>query len=132
MKKYSTWQKIAAVAAPFILAPLIYILGNYILSNFILPGCMTYQLFGVYCPGCGMTRSVAALLHGDVLLSLRQNAFVILGIIAVAVIYLRYLLKIFGVMVKPLRLSKTTVYTLIIIAGIYSVLRNFIPAIAPI
>ena len=30
-----------------------------------LPGCVFYQFTGLYCPGCGMTRALHALVHGD-------------------------------------------------------------------
>ncbi|WP_372720333.1 DUF2752 domain-containing protein [Novipirellula sp.] len=43
------------------------------------PKCQFYQATGIHCPGCGATRAVLALLHGDVLLSLRNNALLILG-----------------------------------------------------
>ncbi len=29
------------------------------------PSCPTYALFGVKCPGCGLTRSVVEFTHGD-------------------------------------------------------------------
>ena len=38
-----------------------------------LPRCMFYQTTGLYCPGCGATRALSALLHGDVLASLHNN-----------------------------------------------------------
>ncbi|GAA4470662.1 DUF2752 domain-containing protein [Novipirellula rosea] len=43
------------------------------------PKCQFYQATGIHCPGCGATRAVLALLHGDVLLALRNNALLILG-----------------------------------------------------
>lgn len=132
MKKYSIWQKTAVIICPLISAVLLYFLAGYIASHFMLPGCMTYQFLGIYCPGCGMTRSVIALLHGDVLLSLRQNAFVIFAIIVAVVLYIRFALRFFGVQLKPLKLSKKAIYLFLIAAALYSVLRNFIPAIAPI
>ena len=30
------------------------------------PGCTFYRVTGWYCPGCGMTRAMHALLHGRV------------------------------------------------------------------
>ena len=39
-----------------------------------LPKCMFHQLTGLYCPGCGATRALSAMLHGDVKASLHNNA----------------------------------------------------------
>jgi Protein of unknown function (DUF2752) len=36
--------------------------------------CLAKRLFGIPCPGCGITTSIAALLHGDFELALRANA----------------------------------------------------------
>jgi hypothetical protein len=38
-----------------------------------LPPCLFRLATGVPCAGCGMTRSVAALLHGDLVLSFRYH-----------------------------------------------------------
>ena len=49
-----------------------------------LPRCMFYQTTGLYCPGCGATRALSAMLHGDVLASLHNNLllFPLLALIA--------------------------------------------------
>lgn len=39
----------------------------------IFPACPLYQMTGLACPGCGMTRGLHALLHGDVLGALDYN-----------------------------------------------------------
>lgn len=39
--------------------------------------CIFDNLFGVQCPGCGMTRALSALLHGDILTALRYNRSVV-------------------------------------------------------
>ena len=37
------------------------------------PACPFYALTGLLCPGCGATRALAALLHGNILEALRFN-----------------------------------------------------------
>ena len=44
-------------------------IGIFIYLNLIVPGldgytCVVYRMFGIYCPGCGGTRAVSALLAG--------------------------------------------------------------------
>ena len=38
-----------------------------------LPGCMFYQATHFYCIGCGLTRALHALTHGEVLRALHMN-----------------------------------------------------------
>lgn len=45
--------------------------------------CVFLELTHLYCPGCGGTRAVIALLHGNILQSLRFNPAVFLGIIVI-------------------------------------------------
>lgn len=42
-----------------------------------VPLCPVHALTGLWCPGCGMTRAVHALLAADPLLALRSNALVL-------------------------------------------------------
>jgi hypothetical protein len=39
----------------------------------LYPQCPIYYYFGILCPGCGTTRAIAALLHGNVNQALRLN-----------------------------------------------------------
>ena len=47
-----------------------------LLKRLLLP-CPIFELTGVYCPGCGGTRAVKALLRGDGLLSIRYHPVVV-------------------------------------------------------
>jgi hypothetical protein len=47
------------------------------------PVCPFHALTGLNCPGCGMTRSLHALLHADFLAALRDNALLVVGLIFV-------------------------------------------------
>ena len=47
-------------------------------KNFRLPPCPFRTLTGIYCPGCGSTRSLTCLIHGKFLQSLRYNPLVVI------------------------------------------------------
>lgn len=38
--------------------------------------CTLYNVFGIYCPGCGGTRAAVSLIHGHLLQSLMYHPFV--------------------------------------------------------
>jgi len=44
------------------------------------PGCLFRAFTGLYCPGCGMTRMLHALLHGDVAGAASMNILALLGL----------------------------------------------------
>src|ERR1700761_4030035 len=43
------------------------------------PLCQFHQLTGLNCPGCGATRALYALLHGNFSVALRDNALMLVG-----------------------------------------------------
>lgn len=61
----------AAVAALFFFNPTV--------SRW-LPPCPTHRLTGLYCPGCGATRALHALLHGQLGAAARLNAAVLVAL----------------------------------------------------
>ena len=54
-----------------------------------LPKCMFYQWTGLYCPGCGATRALSALIHGDITASLHHNILLIPGGAMLAVLIVK-------------------------------------------
>lgn len=53
---------------------------NY-LEKYLLSECSFKTHFGMYCPGCGGTRALIALLQGDVIQSLKYNPIILLFIL---------------------------------------------------
>lgn len=54
----------------------------------LFPSCAFHKLTGLYCPGCGSTRALHCLLHGEFRAALRNNALMILVLPLLGVIYL--------------------------------------------
>lgn len=52
------------------------------------PKCMLYQTTGLHCPGCGCTRALSALLHGDIHKCFTNNILFIPSIIVAVIVFL--------------------------------------------
>jgi hypothetical protein len=52
--------------------------------NQFYPVCQFHKLTGLNCPGCGATRAAYALMHGNFLLALRDNALFIFCLFGLA------------------------------------------------
>ena len=118
---------LSAAAAIVILLAALLVIGYFYVIN---PGetgpgvgCFTYKVFGVYCAGCGLTRQLHHLLHGDFALAFSYN---VLGIIIWPLLALVYIVLVrWGVWDKPLpNLPLWTVITLASVIVVYMVLRN--------
>ncbi|MFE9018206.1 DUF2752 domain-containing protein [Streptomyces sp. NPDC007808] len=51
------------------------------------PACPLLRYTGIYCPGCGGLRSAHAVVHGDVLAALQDNALAVVGYVLFAVLW---------------------------------------------
>ena len=60
-------------------APIACLFWRFALKSPPLGECRLYRSFHVYCPGCGGTRAVIALLHGQVLRSAYYHPAVLLA-----------------------------------------------------
>ncbi len=93
--------------------------------------CPMYAFTGILCPGCGGTRAVLALLHGDILLSLRCNPSV-MGIVVFLLLW--YAEAVCKALHKPQKLFPRGLgFWLYVIAVllIWSVARNCFPVLQP-
>ena len=79
-----------------------------------LPKCMLHEWTGLYCPGCGATRALSALLHGDIMASLHNNLLLIPGGLMLIILT-----------VKPeISLKRAVAITIVVIEIGFAILRN--------
>jgi hypothetical protein len=88
--------------------------------------CPIYKITGLYCPGCGITRCIIALIHLDIYSAFRYNPLVFI-LLPFLITYLFYKIDIWLFEKKDKISQKLTgypIYSLIIILIIYGILRN--------
>ena len=131
--RYKTYHKVLVFAVPAISLAYLCAIAYFALKNFSFWPCPYYTYMHVYCPGCGMTRAVTALMRGDILMSLRQNVLALFGIVVALMFYIELVLKVFGRDFK-FPLIHSLKFWMIVIAFIFAftVARNFVPEIAPV
>lgn len=122
---------IAAVASAAAL--LIYFFKDLILSlSKYLPECWILKITGFYCPGCGNTRSVRALLRGDIITSLRSNIAIPLILFLLLMLYIELLFDIFGKNVRLLPRKLSFWMILLCVIFVYYAARNIWVGLAPV
>jgi hypothetical protein len=88
------------------------------------PVCLFHSLTGLNCPGCGMTRALYALLHGNLRLALKDNALFVLTFVAMIVwsakLAVRKLRK------QPLEfiIAPKFFWAFLVIGFVFAVIRN--------
>jgi hypothetical protein len=91
----------------------------------LIPECAFRSLTGLYCPGCGTRRAMLALVRGDVLEALHQNAFAVVVVAPVLVSIVRDALEAFGVRLWPrLRWPPGLVWAFGIAVVVFWIARN--------
>ncbi len=91
----------------------------------LIPPCMTYQLYHIQCPGCGGTRSVLALLRGDIITSIRFNPAPVMLSFLLICLYIELVFKAFFKEVKLLPRKLAFWIVIICIFLGYYVFRNY-------
>lgn len=75
-----TWMPAFLLAtAAMAVAAILMLLDPHVAMS-ILPSCPFHALTGLFCPGCGTTRALHALLHGDIAFALSMNPLAVVAI----------------------------------------------------
>ena len=87
------------------------------MSETLILSCRFHDLTGLYCPGCGSGRAVAATLRGDFKEAFHWNPMVyLLGVPSMAILGYEYVRVVFGVRrLKPVMLSEWLVSSVTVV-----------------
>jgi hypothetical protein len=110
-------------------------LGRHLIFNLVqlyFPPCFFYTVTHFYCPGCGNTRTVLALLHGHPLQALHNNAAFCYLLVVLVLLYLQKVLRCFGKSVQLLPKGNWFPIVSVCICMAYCLIRNFIPWMQPL
>lgn len=126
-------QKIIIIFGVPVLLLIVFLLRRQITEwSVILGKCTFHELTGYHCPGCGNTRSVKALLRGDIVLSLRNNPTILFLTLVGAAFYIEILLSVLGKKIKLFPRNAAFWYTVLALFMIFFVVRNIFDFLAPI
>jgi hypothetical protein len=89
------------------------------------PPCYLYALTGLHCPGCGATRCLHALLHGDLAQAAAYNGLFLLALPFLIVWGFRTAVRKLSGQVRPARdLPVWAAVVISLVLLLYAVLRN--------
>ena len=88
------------------------------------PVCLFHALTGLNCPGCGMTRALYALLHGNLRLALKDNALFILILGALTVRAAQFAVRKIRRRPMTFNLPSNFLWLFLVVAFVFAVVRN--------
>lgn len=83
-----SWARLLTLASAAIVGVVIVYRFDPTTAGFY-PPCVFHALTGLQCPGCGTTRALYHLLHGDLAGALRLNAMAFVAVAAAAAAAIR-------------------------------------------
>jgi hypothetical protein len=105
------WVLVGVILLAGVLLPL-YLIDPT--SSAVFPPCPLHRATGLYCPGCGSTRAVHCLLHGDLSGALSKNPLLVIAIPFVVLLYVR----------PAWARAKVVPWTVLALVVAYGVMRN--------
>ncbi len=123
---------LAAIAAPLGVAILFSMRDLWLSIAGRLKPCLFHAVTGYHCPSCGNTRCIRALLEGDILSAIRNNAVIVTVLVLLVLWYLETVIRIWREEVRLLPRSPWFWGALPILAAVYYVVRNFVPGMGPV
>jgi hypothetical protein len=112
------WRAVLLAAAAIAIVGVLVVFDPHGAPS-VLPPCPFHALTGLFCPGCGTTRALHALLHGNLGLAVRMNALTVAAIPAIAL--MAWNTRFPGRMRLP-RLSDARPWLVVVVT--FAVLRN--------
>ena len=91
-----------------------------------IPGCMIHDFCFLYCPLCGGTRAVAALLRFDLFEAFRFNAFVVLAVVFALAMDVVILVRLLKKKDRLWILPDWSWIVAVVLLVVYAVLRNYL------
>ena len=129
----SKWKKlnlegqlyIIGLAVPFIAGLFYWLYIRYLQPKWPFPGCIWDFFFGFYCPGCGGTRAVEALLNGKIIESFLYHPAVLYGVVLYGIFMISHTLSLISRgRIKGIQFRSRYLYGAIFIILINFLVRN--------
>lgn len=131
LKQYAViWVPLTLIVVCAVCWKLVVPAAQWIADNVLF--CPVYEATGLYCLGCGATRSVMAMLRGDLPLAFHSNPGIPLLLVCAVLYYIQKIFEAFG---KRLRLVPWGIpfwVTFLVLQSIWAIIRNFVPAMQPV
>lgn len=118
-----------------------YIIGIILLISYLIIGhkygiylfCPIHKILGLYCPGCGITRMLYSILKLDFYKAFRYNVLLFILFFPAVFLFIENLYSIQKDRKSLYKKIPEKVWIgLIVVLIIYGILRNIIPALAPL